>query len=245
MQFLTSFKDLIVEFLRFIIRPNENINKSSWTLSSFFQIALFTLLLFIFFGLGSYLFSLTEIHIPRRNDFSLITRLQSIPFLLQFLVAVVIAPILEEISFRLPLKLSFKNAFISLASMTIAQLFFSRQSFSTLYLDHSINIEYARLTSILISFGFILLFVFIKKQTTDRLYWFYFYGMAFLFTVLHDVTNIHSLTDLFISFAFWFHAFVLALWTGFIRLKFGVLSSIVSHVQHNATVMVLIALFSN
>lgn len=244
MRFLTSLKDFFVEFLRFVLKPNENINSTRLTIKSLLQIFVFTILLVFLIWLGSYLLRLTPLQMPNRSDYALLSRLQTIPHVLIFFVGAIIAPFLEELSFRLPLKPSLKNALISLISLSVAQMFFTRQSFSVLYFDHTINFELARLLAVIISFSFIIIYLFIKRATNDRHYWFFFYVMAFLFTVFHDISNINSISDIFASFIFWFHAFILALWTGFLRLKFGVFSSIISHVQYNATIIILSALLS-
>lgn len=239
MRFLTSFKEFLIEFLIFIRKPNQNFNKINWSLNSLFIIILFTFLLYFLVVIGSYFIDLIPINLPKRNDGALMSRLQTIPTFITLLIGGIIVPVLEEIAFRLPLRLSLKNISISFISSAIIELFLNRQSFSKLYLDHNVDIEIIRVISLFGFTLFVLIYFYISKFTTNKFYWIYFYAIAFLFTVLHNVSYIHSFTDILISFALWFHIFLLALWTGFLRLKFGLSAAILSHIQYNATVIIV------
>lgn len=239
MRFLTSFKDFLIEFFIFIRRPNQNLNKTNWSLNSLLILVVFTFLLYFLVVIGSYFIDLIPIHLPKRNDDALMSRLQTIPTHVTLLIGGIIVPVLEEIAYRFPLRLSLKNIFISFISSAIIELFLNRQSFTKLYLDHNLDIDIMRLVSV---FGFtliLLIYFYISKFTTNKHYWIYFYTIAFLFTVLHNVTYIHNYTDILISFALWFHVFLLALWTGYLRLKFGLLAAILSHIQYNGTVIIV------
>ncbi|WP_319502118.1 hypothetical protein [uncultured Draconibacterium sp.] len=147
----------------------------------------------------------------------------------QFFKIVIMAPVIEELLFRLPLKNFFKNIFISLGILTF------------LFLRDNMPLVLA----ISLGLGVVLLpYVakFIRKlegRINSFIYHHYgvlFYFLAFSFGVLHILNSESFTSDLYLSaFIYFIHPLISGLYFAFIRvrLKYGIIYSILVHALTN------------
>jgi hypothetical protein len=211
------------------------VNKNSFkqNLKEFFQILLyFYLATFI----NHIFISLIDIGLKIYSNFSfrdLIDALQNNASANRsFFFFLVFAPIVEEIIFRLPLKIKKLNLFISLA---VAFLFFyylsAISSMATLKF-FLIFIPY------LICLGFLIFFV-VKtsflENFKEKYYIFYFYGLSVIFGLLHLTNFIEDVPNKLILFSpiFTFFQIISGVFLSYTRIKYGLIWSIALHMIIN------------
>ena len=143
---------------------------------------------------------------------------------------VMIAPILEELFFRLPLRNFFKNIFFTLS------ILFYVLTKSCLGMPFSLTIALG-IVAIPYIPGFMSWLEVRVNNTIERLFPFFFYLVALSFGFLH-ITNLEHLTttQLFFSPVIVFYQILLGLYLGFLRVKFewGIVYSIFVHSMFNA-----------
>lgn len=216
---------MIIDFL---FSPSSNISKNN-SLSSkirelFFAIPSFLVLLCVagfieifvdLFVKSNYNFSIKDVIITSMNDFTKEKDSLFIFFLF---------PILEEFTFRLPLLLKKNYIFISISSFL---LFFA-------FADLAVSI----------CIFFIILFLFFSRKHWEyyiinlfsKHYKKYFYFMSIFFGALH-ILNFSEYTPnnlLFIAPLYVLPQFIMGLFLGYIRLKNGIIFSIIAHFLFNA-----------
>lgn len=189
----------------------------------FFQFFIFDLILSFSYGvLNSVLFMVS-------NDYkeifsSKITATN--PFISRWAIVILLAPILEELAFRLGLKINRKNLSISIALQIIIYL--------TVLDIINLPLHY-RLLLMIFSFSFIYLILnksilhfFIKNNNT------FIYLSILCFGLLHALNfNYGEIQHLlFIPFLISIHLF-LGVYLSYVRLKFGFALALIFHVLHN------------
>lgn len=240
--FLTQ-KNLLLEFIDFLRAPKLNQQKVPLSFRLIASILCFTFLiqfLNIFVNHYSIVFidKISPINIDER-----VAGYDSLPFEIKVLLICIIGPILEEVSLRLNLYPKWKNALLAIVIFGISLLFFTKRAFSYLYFQHGINLKkidiFFWLLVTVISFGFVIA----KQRLGSRYYGIYFYLVAIIFSVMHGRDNIHDFTSLLIVFGYHINHFIFGLAMGFLRVKNGIIASIIGHVFYN-TLLTLVKILS-
>lgn len=143
---------------------------------------------------------------------------------------IILAPVLEELFFRFPLRNFFRNIFLSLALLVYA--------FSKTYLVIPIAIEFAFLIAALPYIpGFINRYEFGVNKFINKYYPHFFYLVAFIFGFIHMGNLINpSVAHYFVSPIIVLYQTLMGLLIGFIRVKYkwGIIYAILFHSVFNA-----------
>lgn len=235
--FLKNKKSFVIEFFRkptINIKLNDSLNlKLRESFSSIFYIILFLISYAIFIKITDYLifintnFSIYDKIISNQNQYFKNNPFYAIIFIL------IIAPFIEEIIFRLPLRVSKMNLSLSMSFMCL--LFIGGNNLADL--NFTFESIFLKSSSI-----FLVVFLIIKiddktllKLTNERFYTKYFYAFSIIFGLLHIrnfyqeiPVNLLLFTPLYII-----PQIILSLFLGYIRLKNGIIWSILLHSLFN------------
>ncbi|MBU1372132.1 MAG: CPBP family intramembrane metalloprotease [Bacteroidetes bacterium] len=152
---------------------------------------------------------------------------------LNILFILVLLPILEEITFRLPLKINKINIFLSAIG------------FYFLFVVPIYSINKILILNELIKFLFFVTFIFCfcfyflsnryLKIISSRYYTFFFYFLSILFGFLHMTNFIDGVPDylVFLAPIFTFHQVIAGISLGYIRIRNGLFWSIILHCIFN------------
>ncbi len=152
-----------------------------------------------------------------------------------FFRSCLIAPIIEETIFRLPLKLNKWNIAISLSTFSL--FFFNDITASNLFTYYSL---FRIISAILI----LVFFYHVKKEfkLSKTNFQIYFLILTSVFALIH-IFNFYKVIPvnlILISFLYVFPQFYLGLFCGYLRLKNGFLWSIFLHSIYNSIALLLI-----
>lgn len=227
--------DLIVSFLRFLSKPNRLVrSEESWQdqLLEVCKLFLFIFAVVIFIAaplmhfigadeLPNKLSELTDLGIDNiflRN-------------MLIFLLAVILAPVAEELVFRFPLK--YRRGALFLGSLFLCMLVYG------LLLNFPLDPSQA--SYITIGFGIAcMVFILLNNKSdqtlsrsANRLFPYIFYTTAILFAFAHILNYNLPAEKWFLSPILVLPQFLLGLVLGFVRIKYGLWASILVHAMNN------------
>lgn len=159
-----------------------------------------------------------------------------------FIIIVIITPLIEELFFRLSLRLNEKFLHFNITILFTG---------ITLFFLSSVKVNWIRISFLI--FGVILLLVYyIKKEKVnkfilifwDRNFFYVFYFFVFSYGLLH-ITNFNprSIMTLLIPIII-LPQLILGLFCGYVRLKLGFSWGCLFHFFHNGIVMIPILIFS-
>jgi hypothetical protein len=228
---VNTIKNLFKDFFYFLLNPKQYNIQIQW--KNKYIIPIITLLLMTaFIGIVFLIllpnFPFTNQHSPEVFDY------QMIPDWLFGMVGVLIIPIFEELSFRLPLHITWKNVVISIISIFIIFLFLSRKAIATLYFEGNINWDnqYLFVPAFLITL--VLLYSFLEKYFNKEIaFKFYFFPMVVLFAISHRILDINNLMDVFAALRSTVIQCFAGLLYGYLRLKFNLGVAISAHIFWN------------
>ena len=225
---------LILDFVRFLRRPKNDFKYlplKEKILSYLFYIVFFSVCtaFLLFFMILAFIYFVKN---PLPNN--LILYKSPIVFIIG---GVIFAPIIEEIGFRL--FFIYRGMYVAVSSILILLYF----SLYLLYFNQIFNILHY------IIFAFII-FVVISlliyqyeakiKRIWDKYFYLIFYGSAILFGFAHlGKSNSFAHTLYLFIFLFIFEKAFVGVFLGFIRMKYGILYSILFHSFHNFMFFIL------
>lgn len=211
-------------------RQNDSFSQS---LKEFFSILGFT----IFFLFVNYVaVSLVDLVIKFTTNFSFLEVINGAQKVASnqktVLFFLVFAPVVEELVFRLPLKVSRKNLLISAVSAYIL-FYLSHKSLASIL---SANEALKFFGFVLVSFGAIFSLKEHRLRSFLNSYFsIYFYTLIIIFGLLHVTNFLDLIPKNLIAFAplFAFHQVIVGFFLGYIRLKRGLIWCILLHFSLN------------
>jgi hypothetical protein len=215
---------IIVEFIRFILKPNAELVLIRFykKLLNFFILLICSLI--IVYGLTIVLQMFINQPASKVNDLS---------FAKLILFALLLAPLFEELVFRLSLIYSKLNLSISL-SLAIASII-------TSVFDIRLLTWFGGVTFFL---AFCVLYIVLNNLTTFQIkiegFWekyfiLVFYILTFLFGIFHMANyQLNSFSALTLAFVFSIPQIIGALFLGFVRIRLGFIWAVILHVLFNA-----------
>lgn len=211
----------------FVKYPDEerDSSKNSWT-HLFYVFFLYVSISVVTKLLNVLILSLLDVSIPSR----------SVDFVdWPILFVIIIPPLFEELAFRLPLKRTKLNVFISLffISFLIISKFLCSTPYSTCLLIERIGFSFA-----FASLSFCILYRWVVTLQFRML----FYMIAFLFAGIHalnyyPITLSWNITIYILSYCFLIIPDGIIL--GYIRIKFGLWYAVCFHIFHNMPFIVI------
>lgn len=166
------------------------------------------------------------------------------PFIKLIIIGAIIAPILEELSFRLPTKIKYQNFIIAIISYIILITFFTK----SVILYQIFDVNYL-LISILIFLMIIIVFlrnkIKLSEKNSNYIQLITIYLLAFYFTYGHAVQPFENFSTILFSFIANFSMFFAALFFTYIRLKNGIFWGILFHIIHNLFPMLFQLIIDN
>lgn len=241
-QMINMNDSLLSKFLNFIRSPSyfSNSPKRSFTGKLFDIARLYSLLYFFAILSGILIYLATLITNYDLNQNAVVDLVNNAPVLLVIFLAVVNAPITEELTFRLLLRFSHKKLAIA-ASFIL--LFILGLFIEEIYIEV--------LLPLLIIFGLFVFFLsrrFINKAKAEEFYRKnmrkIFYFSIFAFAVIH-INNYFDLGPLILLIPiFVLPQFFAGLFLGYIRLNYGFMWTILTHAAYNLLTLIPFILFS-
>jgi len=180
--------------------------------------------------------SLTDLLIKSTAGFSFLEAINHVQKLAsgekKVIFFLVFAPIVEELIFRLPLKISKQNIFIAMIA-AYSLFYLSHKSLTTI-----ITLRELFRFSVFVTVSFAVVFS-LKEQFLSRLlnkyFGVYFYSLTVVFGLLH-VANFLSLVPenlIFIAPLFALHQVIVGFFLGYLRIKNGLIWCILLHFMFN------------
>jgi len=206
-------------------------------ITTFFLSVLFLLLVIVVWGL---ILKIIDVIFIKQNNYSLIdflknkqsNRIFSQSYYLNIIKIIIAAPILEEIAYRLPLNLKKNTVIISL--ITFCAIYLGDNVFSLSLYSLGTWLKFGAILLIAL-FGYFYIKQSFLNKFKDRFYNVYFYLLALLFAADHISIYITHLPSKLLILAplFIIPQFLLALTTGYVRMKNGILWAILLHMAFN------------
>lgn len=247
----TNQENIVLSFLRFLRKPNHDIEivkkKTSIDfLNIFILIALGIIINTALITLNVQLFKWTNYNFG--SDFS--GGMDEFVWWYSFLIIMIIAPIREELTYRLGLKFSIYNFSFAISFLLIALLYELQTMFISSYSDiyYILQVftmpldylDYLLLTALVLIMGFTIAKILKRFANEEKMRNFFskrftyiFYFMAILFALIH-ISNFGNLGQI------WFIVPILilpqligALMLGYIRMRWGLKYAILSHIANN------------
>jgi hypothetical protein len=230
-------------FFQFVKSPSKCLEKKAWSYSDFALARITCIFLMIIGFICQIIFSgIIQIDktITHEKDVFVL------PNVLILITGGFLAPMFEELAFRLPLKLSLKNIFIALIASLIMFIFFNKLSIVTLYNTQYINFSINQL----IIPTFLLITILTFKTVLRFGYNSFWYGifvwiLAILFAISHGYNDIYSIKSFTYILLSTVPQLLGGLYYSFLRMKFGIYSSILIHSYWNTFLIILKIIFEN
>ncbi len=241
--FLNNLSDHWSSFGKFILSPASKLIEKKWTFSTFY-VAMITCICLMILGTGftiifAEFFQVQKSVIQNKDVFVM-------PNLLILLVGGILAPLFEELSFRFPLRLSYKNISIAFVSALIIFIFLSRSQILTMYSAQQINFSYHSLIIPVILLITLLSFKSISfSKNRHFLYGLFVWILAILFAISHGYENIYSIKSFIYIFVSSFTQFLAGLYYSYLRLHYSIRLSILIHCFWNTFLILLKMLFES
>ncbi|MBD3238892.1 MAG: CPBP family intramembrane metalloprotease [Candidatus Moranbacteria bacterium] len=264
-------KPLFLDFFKFIIRPtyldkkqNKHFLLKIWNTLRLWALGL---ILALFFGfITEKLMRLVNYDV---TDHAIVNLLQQQSVLLVLFLAVILAPIIEELTFRMiyrysPFRLSFSIVFVFL---TIFELIISSlklnifEKFNALlglndYLQilgpylilFKAGIFLIMIVGFGLALGFIIKFYIDQNKIISffkKYFFVLFYAFIIFFGLMHLVNFSNILKYWYLAPVFIIPQLVIALFLGYARIKYGLIYSIMLHAVYNGVTLLPFFLFSN
>lgn len=228
-------------FGKFNLNPSNTLATEKWSFSVFF-ISMITCICLMILGEGFKIFFAGTFQVEKS-----VIQNKDVVALPSFLILIVggfLAPLFEELSFRLPLKLSYRTIIVAFISTLIIFIFLSRSQILTIYSTHQIIFSYHSLIIPTILLIILLLFKSVLLNNNKPfMYGFFVWILALLFAIGHGYENIYSLKSFIFIFIMSFTQFLAGLYYSFLRLQFSIKLSILIHCFWNTFLTLLLILF--
>lgn len=227
---------LFWEYLQFLRRPNVAVKQEEWGFAPFARVFLVR---FVFFVISVVLYVFLQMLPLRKLDAVPATDLElvkTLPFLVLLILGTTVIPLGEELMMRLPMRISMKNILISFFAGTIVWLFFTQLQAAKLYHFHQISFEWRRIIPPGVIAVVSLAYLYAAKMKPGYAQIFfgvYVYLMAILFGVLHSFVSMHSPLDVLYAIPGTFLQISSGVFYSFVRMKYGLRMSVVTHVFWN------------
>lgn len=240
---ITKIIEYWKDFFQFVKSPSECLEKKVWSYSYFVLASITCIFLMIIGFISQIIFSgIIQIDktITHEKDVFVL------PNVFMLLIGGFLAPMFEELAFRLPLKRSLKNIFIALMASLVLFIFLNKQSIVTFYNTQHINFS----TNQLIIPAILLIIVLTFKTILRFGYNSFWYGifvwiLAILFAISHGYNDIYSIKSFIYILLSTVPQLLGGLYYSFLRMKFGIYSSILIHSYWNAFLILLKIIFEN
>jgi hypothetical protein len=239
--FLQNIFDHWRAFSSFTLSPTNILVKKEWSFSVFY-VAMITCICLMILGEGFKIIFAGFFHVEK----SVIQNKDVIvlPNILILMVGGILAPLFEELSFRLPLKLSYRTIIVAFISSLIIFTFLSRSQILSIYNAQQISFSYY--TIVIPVILLIALFLFkgvLLNNNRPFIYGLFVWTLALLFAISHGYENIYSIESFMFIFIISFTQLLAGLYYSFLRLQFSIRLSILIHCFWNTFLTLLIILF--
>jgi membrane protease YdiL (CAAX protease family) len=225
-------KKIAIDFFSFLKKPADQKyvdQRLLFKIKILFSLLLFSLILdVIILILQNYLGDIFYI------DLTFKTSTSDKNLLLTFILAALIAPILEESVFRLPLKFKSLNLWISFS--LLAAIF--------LKISYKINL-FLFISLAIIVLSLITFFILDRKRVFKRLenfwckkFWFVFYFSSIFFGFLHFTNYQFDYRNLPLIFIIVLPQTISGIFNGYLRVKFGFIWSVFLHFLNNSLLFI-------
>lgn len=235
-KFRTDTIQLFKELVRFIASPDPGLEMHRWNIRTVGQVA--ALGLFVMLVATTVHFSVqfifNNLELPEANS-EHAEMIAQIPDWLIFIFACFVGPIGEELYVRLPLKPRLVNILISVVAGIGMLLFFNQLAVGKWYAQQPFVLDPNRLIPVGIIAFIALIYYWLPQRYQQHKLCFaiFLYATAFAFAVLHRFDRIHEPLDILLAFKDTMAQFISGLYFSFLRMKFGVRMSIISHAFWN------------
>lgn len=239
---IMNFKFIInhwKDFTKFLVKPQIYLlsKEANWNYNLLFYTTISSIMLMI---LGSIMtFILVGFVVPDKEIYQ-----QKDVFLLPTWILIVVggllAPLFEELSFRLPLKLSFKNSILALLFSIFLFSFLSKYHLVYFFQHHSFDFSFKNFHIPIVIFSVLMLGLFFKRANYFPVLMFV---MAYIFAVAHQYENINSFRGLLYVSVASITQFLAGLYYSFIRMRFGLLPAILVHCIWNLLMISMSLIF--
>lgn len=223
---------LLREFFRFILSPDPSLPVSAWNSATLLRAVLASFVVLMIGVALSLVMSFVgegiTLQAPNSENQSLMHALPAWVFLI---AAGITGPVGEELFLRLPLKPHWKNLLISFCAGVCMLLFFNHLAVTKIYFQQPLSFEFSRFVpAIIVLFISSVYYVLpADLQQNKIVFALLFYLLAFTFGVLHRFEAIHSPFDVLLAFRDTSLQFFAGLYFSFLRMKYGIRLSIISH----------------
>ena len=230
-------------FIKFIFLPTHSLARKEWHYSSLYLFIITCIVLMVIGSVFQITFSgffQTEKNIVQNKDIFIL------PNILILLIGGILAPIFEELSFRLPLRLSFTNIFIAVIASVITFTFISKSSILSIYNTQQINFScYSLLIPAILLITFFTFKIISLFKNSTFMYSIFIWMLAILFALSHGYENIFSLQSFIYVLVSSTTQLLAGLYYSYLRLQFGIKLSIIIHCFWNTFLVLLKILFGN
>lgn len=251
---------LLARFFRYLRRPTYYINSPK---KRFLEIIvellrLFALLYLLALASGLLIYLVTSIFSYDFDQNSVVSLVQNAPIVVTFILAVIIAPITEELTFRLFLRYSPWKMALSLTFILIFSIDFLKNYIFTNIPEWFLSIQYllngmgilsylifAVATTLVI---YVIIRTFVKTEKAIEIYKKHFgklfYLSVILFALIH-ITNYLNLGTLILLTPFFIlPQFFAGLFLGYVRMIYGFKWGILFHAAYNLLTLLPFIIFS-
>lgn len=235
---LNSFGAVIQDFIGYLKKPYRIQNELTFSPKNFMNV---TSLFFVVFLMTMLLFApIASLAGLDDMDHAMNDLLTKQPKFMIFLLAVVMAPLIEELIFRFPLKFRRPPVILCIGFLIMS-------TYLIISTFQSSEVVGASLLGLYILLSFIVFLVYANPEKlqhlegqVDRYYPFIFYIIAILFGIVHFFNFQGDSAKLYLIPILVFPQMSLGILLGYLRLRFGMWSNIYVHALNNAIPMAIL-----
>ncbi len=234
-------KTIIIDFLQFLVKPNTNeidFGKNAIVKKIFFLLCMLPLVFVIVTFLliaGNFILTVLGVEMPDINGIGgkVVAKKAGLSLVVIYIAGAIIAPITEEIQFRLLLKFNRLFIALSIAMFRFVHIFswdFYKGKFDWYFIQKQIMISVALFLIIYFTLGIKKINNFVKTYLYEKYFSILFYGILIYFGLLHfnsDAFSPYMITTTIPQIAVGFFC-------AYYRLKLGFGYAVLMHILWNS-----------